>query len=315
MSISVVTVFYNRAAFVHSSVGSLLAQTHPNLEIIIVDDGSTDATAAKLGALCDPRVKIISHANCGFTASLNIGIRRSSGTYVAIHGAGDISHPQRMAEQSAVLDTKPNVGVVGCHVEDASTGLVVRSPSGLPFFEAQTSRGLFTHGEVMFRRELYDRVGGYREFFQFAQDRDLWLRMSEHCDYEIVPKILYSRPNIDGTVRASVDKQITQVFLSDFAVQNALYRRAHGFDLVDRYGAESLWFRRQSPKLARRLAGLGIRRMLSGDATGTKMIRLALHEHPSARVMAAYLGCRLLATPLRSVVRLPLARFYAGRQE
>jgi hypothetical protein len=74
-------------------------------------------------------------------------------------------------------------------------------------------------------------------------------------------------------------------------------------------------FRCRSPKLARRLAGLGIRRMLEGDRDGLRMVRIALREYPSPRVVAVYLGCSLLSTPLSPVVRSPLAAFYKGRQE
>ena len=313
--VSVVTVFYNRAALVRASIGSLLAQTYPDLEIIAVDDGSADGTGRELAALSDPRLKVISHSNRGFTASLNLGIRQSSGDYVAIHGAGDISDSRRIEEQATVLDAKPNVGVVGCYVHDATTGILVKSPSGLPFFDTQIRRGLFTHGEVMFRRTLFDLVGGYREFFHFAQDRDLWLRMSEHCDYEIIPKVLYSRTHMADSLRSSADKQIAQVFFSELAVQSAVHRRKHGFDLIDRYGSGSMVFRCRSPKLARRLAGLGIRRMLEGDRDGLRMVRIALREYPSPRVVAVYLGCSLLSTPLSPVVRSPLAAFYKGRQE
>ncbi|MEL7029538.1 MAG: glycosyltransferase family A protein, partial [Pseudomonadota bacterium] len=91
--VSVVTIFYNRADHVRSSIESLLSQTYPNMEIVAVDDGSTDDTLRELQAIEDPRYRVISKENTGFTRSLNFAIAQTSGAYVAIHDAGDISYP------------------------------------------------------------------------------------------------------------------------------------------------------------------------------------------------------------------------------
>lgn len=287
--VSVVSVYYNRAANVDEAVASLLAQTYPNLEIIIADDGSTDDTLARLKAFDDPRLTILEGPNSGFTNAVNRAVRASKGEYVAIHGSGDISHPERIAEQAALLDARPEVGVVGCWVrsDSAFSGkALLHQPTieGDGFAQLLKSNP-FTHGEVMFRRAAFDQVGGYRPFFTFAQDRDLWLRMSRITGLGVVPKVLYTRAQPANAVSTSPAKVITQAYLSDFAVQCARGRAADAPDLLDRYGAAAPFYRHRSPALAHRLAMAGTRWLQAGrTADAQTMLDNAAREHPSMRL-------------------------------
>lgn len=302
--VSVVSAFYNRGDRVAESVGSVLAQTYPNLEVVIVDDGSSDDTLAQLRALDDPRLTIISRENRGFVASINEAIRASTGEIVAIHGSGDLSLPGRIAGQARVLIDDPAIGVVGCWVENDETGAsgtrIFKAPSRLPFYETLFERNLFTHGEAMFRRSLYDRVGGYRPFFHFAQDRDLWLRMSRHTGYAIVPEILYRRFKPPGGVSADPEKLLLQTYLSDFAVQCARAVDRGEADPVDRYGHMAPFLYERPEALSRKLAWFGVRMMVQGDIergwqvvqrarsqSGSRQLRMihalaALHRFPVA---------------------------------
>ena len=202
--VSIVSCFYNRTDNIHQSVESLLGQTYPNLEVILVDDGSTDDTLRKLSSYQDARIKLISHSNKGFVRTLREAISLSEGEVIAIHGSGDISFPTRIEKQANVLIENADVGVVGCYVRSFN---VIRKKWDIfrPIIEKDQLKGLiernpFSHGEVIFRRTCYEQVGGYREFFQFAQDRDLWLRMASTTRFYIVPEILYQREIVMGSV-------------------------------------------------------------------------------------------------------------------
>src|ERR1700749_4123369 len=116
--VTIVSVFHNRGAEVERSVNSLLAQTYTPLEIIVVDDGSTDDTALRLRAFADPRLSVRIQPNQGFTRAVDAAVRSAKGSFVAIHGAGDISLPQRIEQQARVLAEHPEVGVVGCLIEN-----------------------------------------------------------------------------------------------------------------------------------------------------------------------------------------------------
>lgn len=301
--VSVVSAFYNRGSRVRESVGSVLAQTYPNLELVIVDDGSTDDTLAELQAFDDPRLTIISRGNRGFVASINEAIRASTGAFVAIHGSGDLSFPERIARQAQVLIDDPAIGVVGCWVEDDETvgdgTLVFRPPAGLPFHQALLGRNLFTHGETMFRRALYDQVGGYREFFRYAQDRDLWLRISRHAEYAIVPEILYRRFKPAGGVSADPQKLVLQAYLSDFAVQCAQAVDRGEADPLERHGYLAPFLRQRPEMLARKLAWFGARLMVKGDfARGWPVVEQARSEAGSWQVRMIHTLAGLHRSPM-----------------
>lgn len=288
-AVSIVTVYYNRAGHVADSIQSLLSQSLTNIEVIAVDDGSTDATVAALRQFTDPRLRIIEQENAGFVVGINRAIRSSRGRYVAIHGSGDISFPDRIQTQAAVLDSMPAVGVVGCYVQnqdplDPTKFHYFRSRNGLDFHQAMLTATLFTHGEVMFRRDLFDRVGGYREFFRFAQDRDLWLRMSRLAGYYIVERELYRRFKLDDGVSTSVEKLIQQGLLSDFAIQCAQSRGADGRDLLDRYGSVAPLLRRRSGALAQRYYSFARLMLVAGRlADAQRILDASIEEKPSAR--------------------------------
>lgn len=267
--VSIVTVFHNREAAVASSVGSLLAQDHPNLEIVVVDDGSTDGTLARLKEFDDPRLEVRSQPNRGFTATLRDTVAGTRGEFVAIHDAGDLSFPRRVSRQVALAQARPEVGVVGCFVELHDERRPIRSahrPQIGPEPTAQLlRRNLFTHGEVLFRRSAYDEVEGYRGFFTYSQDRDLWLRMSLVTKFAVVPEVLYRRIQFAEGVGSNLDKKLLQSHLASFATQCLEMRMRMGYDWVDLYGDAAGVCRRRSPEVARRLWSMALRALRTGD--------------------------------------------------
>ncbi|MFE0756220.1 glycosyltransferase family 2 protein [Inquilinus sp. NPDC058860] len=243
--VSIITVYYNRGDLVADSIESLLSQTHRTIEIIAVDDGSTDDTYDRLRAFDDERLTVVRHQNQGFVGSIRKGIEMAGGQVIAIHGSGDISHPDRIARQLAVLEQRPDVGVVGCYVENRNL-LRKQSTLHMPKVGPDAGRQLaeanfLTHGEVMFRKRVYDAVGGYRTFFRQAQDRDLWLRMSEQTGFHIVPEFLYTRfIRSDGVTGARPERLAAHILLSSLAVHCYEARRRNEPDPLDAGRFESL---------------------------------------------------------------------------
>lgn len=304
--VTAVSVFYNRGAFVKDSVGSLLQQTLPELEILIVDDGSTDNTAEELRGLDDPRLKALIQPNGGFTRAMNGAIAQARGKYIAVHGSGDISLPERLAKQAAYLDANPDVGVIGCAIQ--SRGRVWKGGDAKePLLPRVLKSNPFTHGEVMFRRDLFEKVGGYRELFRFAQDRDLWLRMGRHCNYYVLPDVLYERYYLPGGVGRDPEKVFLQKKLADFAVQCAETADANGRDLLDQHGPLGLLLARPSAKLGRSLAAMGLRWFRDGRfPEGAILINHARNESASLLTV----GASLLSSVVTAVPALqrPLQR-------
>lgn len=202
MKVSVVTGYYNRGALLERTILSILSQTYVDFELIVFDDASPDGSAETLRELSrrlnDPRLRVRIHdRNRGFARGLAEAIAESTGEYIAIQGSGDISLPRRLERQVAVLDADPKVGVVGGWYENVVEGgssRRLRKPdvTGLNL-EGLLAGNVFSHGEVMFRRSVYDQVGGYRTAFAFAQDYDLWLRAIQVSSFAVVPEVVYER--------------------------------------------------------------------------------------------------------------------------
>lgn len=196
-SVSIISGYHDRAPLVAASVGSILAQTFDDFELILFDDASTDATAEALTSFDDPRIRLVRHeTNVGFTRALLHAVELARGRFVAIHGAGDISHPSRISVEVEYLETNPDVGMVDV-VNDLLTpdGRVHRQPSrsveaSVDLLRRETP---FSHGSVMYRRTAYERAGGYHPAFTFSQDRDLWLRMARFTRLVRLPQALHQR--------------------------------------------------------------------------------------------------------------------------
>lgn len=264
--VSVVSVFYNRGFLVGESVGSLLTQTLRDIEIIIVNDGSTDDTAMRLDEIRDDRVRIVHQENAGFTAAIRRAVGECRSDYVAVHGAGDVSLPRRLEVQAAYLDEHDEVGLVGCHYTNDGVPVASQLPvlERAPMVDTFLKRPRISHGEAMYRKADYDRVGGYRQAFTFAQDRDLWLRMGESRDYAIIPEILYRRRRLPDGVYQVPEKFYMQRKLSQFAVECAVQRSAGKRDMLDRFGPGALYLSRPTKQLSRALGRRATRLLRAG---------------------------------------------------
>lgn len=236
-------MYYNREDLVTDSINSVVEQLNNERELILIDDGSTDGTYEKLKQFSSFNVTVIKKENSGFTNSIIEGINISKGEYIAIHGSGDISLPSRFSLQEKCLDDDSKIGLCATKVETAESKEELNKVyiSGSGFVGCATSKLLssnfIVHGSVMFRKHLYDKVGGYRRAFTFAQDRDLWIRLSRITDFKVIDKVLYKKFKIvEGGVSANPTKIFQQRLFSNFAV--ALHRHyvSKGVDLEVEYG-------------------------------------------------------------------------------
>lgn len=269
--VTVVSVFYNRARWVDLSVKSLLAQTHPEISLLLVDDGSGDDTFAALRRYEGERVRVETHPNMGFTRSIKAAVESTTSPYVALLDSADFCAPERIAKQAALLDARPEIGVVGCrtallNIEGDTLVKVQAKPFDGDARQRLLKRNLFHHGEVMFRRSVYDRVGGYRPFFAFAQDRDLMCRLSEVTHFHVIDEVLYSRyADLPGSVSATPRKTAQQTCFSEFAVYCHAQRLKGLGDPLDQYGAVAALMAPQLSGVPRRLNRLAAGRALRRD--------------------------------------------------
>ena len=186
-TISVVVTTHDRAQLVQETLASIFAQSRPPLEVIVVDDGSTDETPERLGPLAaSGRIRYVRQANSGLAAARNHGASLARGDYLAFIDDDDIWPPDVLAWQAALLDADPSIGLVlGTHVPfgdvaatgaEASDGADVATsrPSWLAAFAACPATSV---GQVLMRRAVFEAAGGFRGEFWSVEDWDLWLRL------------------------------------------------------------------------------------------------------------------------------------------
>jgi glycosyltransferase involved in cell wall biosynthesis len=176
---------FNAGAGLAPCMQSILGQQGVDLELIAIDDGSTDGSGAALDAYAqrDARVRVLHQENRGLTKSLIRGCAQARGDFIARHDAEDISLPGRLRAQCDYLRAHPDVPAV-------ASGLRFTGPGGEWIYDfvpderiqvdiAGTSVALPPLACATFRRDVYLRTGGFRETFVVAQDVDMWLRLLE----------------------------------------------------------------------------------------------------------------------------------------
>ena len=199
VKLSVVMAVYNGADRLTATLDSIFAQSESDFELIMIDDGSTDATPSILARVRDPRLRVIAQPNAGLTRALIRGCAEARAEIIARHDCGDTSHPERFRKQLALLNDA-SVVLVSCATSTNGPGgerLYVTHEDGehvrrsLLHDDLETIRGLTHHGTAMFRRDAYLAAGGYRAEMYFAQDLDLWIRLAQRGRIAFVDEVLY----------------------------------------------------------------------------------------------------------------------------
>ena len=211
---------YNGERFLAPAIESILGQSFGDFEFLILDDGSSDATASILRsyARADARVKPTIRDNRGLVASLNQLLEQASAPIVARMDADDIARPQRFERQLAFLDAHPDHGVVGSWSEDMGEHgePMFRTGADHPLTHedilATMARGeqVICHPAAMYRRDVVLSVGGYHAAFRHCEDFDLWLRLASVTRLANLPERLVRYRRYDGQVSArhSTEQQI-----------------------------------------------------------------------------------------------------------
>ena len=301
VSVSVVMGVYNAGALLGETIESLLAQSFTDFEVIIVDDGSATPVAVD-----DPRVRVIRHdTNRGLTRALIDGCAAARGEYIARHDAGDLSHPTRLEKQVSLLEAADDVVFVSSHtrfIGPEREPLYVHYGKALQpirILDLAAKHGVVTgptsHGSVMFRRDAYERAGGYRAAFYYGQDWDLWYRLAEVGRFQVVDEVLYDmRVMPDGISATAREAQFAIARLSE----EAMRARAAG------RGEEEI--------LARAAAITRRPRPLCAHARGLYFIGEALRRNGDARARR-YLVRAALSCPVLLKAWLRLAQSLVNR--
>ena len=206
--VSVVMPVHNALPYLDAAIESIIGQTYREIEFVIYDDGSTDGSSERLREWAgrDTRIKLFPGAeNLGPAVSSNHVVRKASAELIARMDADDISHPERIAREVELLRQRPEVGLVAslCEIMD-SQGARLRDPE-VWRLKRHAWFAPFAHGSIMFRRSLFDRIGGYRGACEFWEDQDLVLRMAAEAEVMVIPRELYRHRQSTVSTRVASD--------------------------------------------------------------------------------------------------------------
>lgn len=202
--ISVVIPVYNGADFVAAAISSALAQSYRPTEVIVVDDGSIDATAQIVGAYRD--VHYICQANRGPSAARNTGIDAAHGEYIAFLDADDVWMPDKLAKQMALLESCPDAGLAFANMclclqgDDPQASMFEKYHYSTSFFGDErlvidaplklVRTNFIPTSTVLARKRIVAAAGGFDEHFHKAEDWDLWLRIALRAPIAYTPDLL-----------------------------------------------------------------------------------------------------------------------------
>ncbi len=257
ISVSVVIPLYNAEEVIAETIQSVLAQTWTDREILVIDDGSTDGSAAVVKSFGN-QVQYHAFENGGVAKARNRGIAIARGRYIALLDHDDLWAPTKLAKQVAVLDARPEVGLV-------TTGIVHLDRDGrasrtFPTGPSSRFYQLFVKGygptpsAAVIRRSIIEQAGGFDERFGSAglDDHEFWPRIAQFCEIVLIDEPLTFH-------RHRVVKP-PQVELGHRGLLNEA--------LLQRFGHEPEKRRYLMEERAAYLADLGKWRCLHGDATG-----------------------------------------------
>lgn len=176
--IAVVIPCYNLGSFVEEALESVLAQSRPAADIVIVDDGSTDiSTRQVLATIQAPSTRVVRTVNGGAAAARNHGIRLTTAPYLVTLDADDMLERTYLEATAQCLDIKPQLGFVSTAYQTFGDASYVWTPPACDLITALTQGS--AHVASMFRRPLWEAVGGFDEAFSTAEDLDFWISAME----------------------------------------------------------------------------------------------------------------------------------------
>ncbi|HEY9639257.1 MAG TPA: glycosyltransferase [Coleofasciculaceae cyanobacterium] len=290
--VSVVIPMYNAEAFISSTLDSILQEQTVDLEVIVVNDGSTDRSLDQVLAVKDDRIRVVDGPCQGISASLNTGLAAATSDIIMRCDADDQYPPGRIATQVNWLSQHPEYGAVcgGFSTIDPAGRLITqfdvhRDPREITaeLQSGVTSTHFCTYAV---RAEILRAIGGCRQYFKTAEDIDLQLRIGEVCRVGYLPEVLYKYRLHNASI-THVQSNVEREFFSLMAVEFQQQRLLQGSDDLQRGCPPAV---PQSTQTEAMEAGEHIQKLL---------IHRAWQEHQAGYKWQA------LTTAMRSVISQP----------
>jgi glycosyltransferase involved in cell wall biosynthesis len=195
---------WNRADYLPDAIRSLLSQTLDDIEVIVADDGSTDGTAEVVQSFDDPRLRYLPGPHVGISRNLNRAITATRATYVALLDSDDWALPDRLERQLVVLESRPEVGVVGARMTEVDENGAELAPR-VTFAAGDINRELLNFNPISnscaaFRRDAVMDAGGFDASYSCTVDWDLWLRVADNWVVHTLDEVLGVRRMHTGNI-------------------------------------------------------------------------------------------------------------------
>lgn len=190
--VSVIIPCYNHGAYLEAAIDSVLRQSCRDLEIVLVNDGSTDPETVRLLSDFDrPKTRVIHTENCGVSCARNTGIRKARGSYILPLDADDWIGEGYLEQALAILDARPEVGIVYC--EQRMFGARNEIPQLPPYDPVALLFDNLIPAGAVYRKRDWERVGGYSASFVYGwEDWDFWISLSGLNKAVVkIPEVLY----------------------------------------------------------------------------------------------------------------------------
>jgi len=218
--VSVVIPAHNAGVFIHKTLNAVIAQTYRNLEVLVVDDGSTDDTSRIVESFVkrDHRIILVQQQQSGVAEARNVGIERSSGEFIAPLDADDVWHPRNIEKQVlCFLDGDPLVGLIYgwsavIDEDDIFTGDFIASNIEGNVFQTLLARNFLGNASAsLIRRTCFDKVGLYDcKFFrgnaQGCEDWDMYLRIAQQYEFRVVPEFLIGYRRVKNSMSHNYER-------------------------------------------------------------------------------------------------------------
>lgn len=199
---SVLIPLYNKERHIQRSLGSVLAQSFDDFEVVVVDDGSTDGSAAVVAAYTDPRIRLIRQANAGVSAARNRGIQEARGKWIAFLDADDAYLPAFLERTVQAIQTFPDAGAAFCRLAVSLSGMAVAQPNTTPIppirvtdyfaFLLDTKNGGygFSSSSAVIRADIFSTAGLFPIGTNNGEDVDMWYRVAMTTPITAIPDAL-----------------------------------------------------------------------------------------------------------------------------
>ena len=192
MLISVIIPLYNAEQTIRKTLDSILQQTYSNIEVLVIDDGSTDSSNAIVKSYNDTRIKLIEKANGGVSSARNLGIKYAIGDYIAFCDSDDVWDLQKLEIQANVLRRDLSIDFIGCNRNNEQTRVIFHTYSKLARIEFRDMllKTFPQTSTAVIKRTVFNDVGMFDEQQKYAEDGNLWLRICYNKKCYMMPESL-----------------------------------------------------------------------------------------------------------------------------